>query len=84
MIKSLRESKAKLSELVDLAGRGQDVWIAVRGRVKARLTRATAAASAADRKAWVRELKKLQKSCKGKATRPTAQAILAQQREDRL
>ena len=84
MIKTLRESKAKLSELVDLASRGQDVLIAVRGRIKARLTRATVATNAADRKAWVRELKRLQKSCQGKATHPTVEEILAQQREDRV
>lgn len=40
MMKSLRESKAKLSELVERAYRGEDIVITVRGRVKARLTRA--------------------------------------------
>lgn len=57
MIKTLKESKAKLSELVERASRGEDVLITVRGRVKARLTRAPAAvhvASAlASRAAWV-------------------------------
>ncbi len=31
MIRTLRESKARLSELVELASRGQDVLISVRG-----------------------------------------------------
>ena len=38
IIKSLRASKAKLSELVERASRGEDVLITVRGKVKARLT----------------------------------------------
>jgi prevent-host-death family protein len=82
MIKTLRESKAKLSELVDLASRGEDVLISVRGKVKARLTRAAASASKSDRKRWVIELKRLQKSCGTDATRPSIEEILAQQRED--
>ena len=45
MIKTLRESKAKLSELVEQASRGEDVLITVRGKVKARLTRAEKAGS---------------------------------------
>lgn len=35
MTKTLRESKAKLSELVEVASRGEDVLITVRGKVKA-------------------------------------------------
>ena len=38
IIKSLRASKAKLSELVERASQGEDVLITVRGKVKARLT----------------------------------------------
>lgn len=41
MVRNLRESKAKLSELVELASQGQEVLITVRGRVKARLTPAS-------------------------------------------
>jgi prevent-host-death family protein len=37
MITTLRESKAKLSELVDRASRGEEVIITVRGKPKARL-----------------------------------------------
>lgn len=84
MIKTLRDSKARLSELVDLASRGEDVLISVRGKVKARLTRATARGGAADRASWVIELKRLQKSCGKCATRHTVEEILAQQREDRI
>ncbi len=83
MIKTLRESKAKLSELVDMASRGQDVLISVRGKVKARLTRAAASTRSSDRALWVRELRKLQKSCSRKVASPTVNDILAQQRDDR-
>ena len=84
MIKTLRESKAKLSELVELASRGQEILISVRGRVKARLTRATGPVSAPERAAWVRKLEKLQKACRGSASRPTVDEILAEQRDDRV
>ena len=84
MIRTLRESKAKLSELVDLASRGEDVLISVRGKVKARLTRATASEEASDRASWVIELRQLQKSYRNRAPSLTAEEILAQQREDRF
>lgn len=69
MIKSLRESKAKLSELVERAHRGEDILITVRGRVKARLTRATPGRDELDLGTWVEELRKLQAEYStGKAT----------------
>ena len=37
MIKTLRESKARLSELVDLAAGGEEIIITVRGKPRARL-----------------------------------------------
>jgi antitoxin (DNA-binding transcriptional repressor) of toxin-antitoxin stability system len=39
-------SKAELSELVELASRGEEAPISVRGKVKARLTRAAPKISA--------------------------------------
>jgi prevent-host-death family protein len=59
MIKSLQESKAKLSELVDRASKGEDVLITVHGRVKARLTRAVPFSSLRDRNVWADELTEL-------------------------
>jgi prevent-host-death family protein len=82
MIKSLRESKARLSELVDLASRGEDVLISVRGKVKARLTRAVSD-KASERASWVAELKRLQKSGSSGGVRLTIEEILDQQCEDR-
>lgn len=83
MIKTLRESKAKLSELVDRAGRGEDVLISVRGRVKVRLTRATAPETVVERTAWLRELRRIQKSLSNPASCRTVEEILAESREDR-
>ncbi len=82
MIRTLRESKAKLSEMVEAASRGEDVLITVRGKVKARLTRATAAGGAADRAAWVRRLRSLQRTYTSGAKSRT-EDILSELREDR-
>ena len=82
MVKTLRESKAKLSEMVERAGRGEDVLITVRGKVKARLTRASAPDPAFDRKAWIRELQKLQKAYCVRRPTTTVEAIVAEIRED--
>ena len=83
MVKTLRETKAKLSELVNLASRGEEVLISVRGQVKARLTRACAPGPAANRGVWVRELRDLQKAYSKRPARARVEAILAEQREER-
>lgn len=82
MIKTLRESKAKLSELVDAASRGEDVLITVRGKVKARLTRATSSNASSDRIHWVRELHKLQKATSRVTSRISVEEILSKLRRD--
>ncbi len=84
MIKTLRESKAKLSELVEQASRGEDVLITVRGKVKARLTRAEKPAPAAGRAAWVRELKALRTRYAGSRGTPSTDDIVAEIRQDRF
>lgn len=83
MIHSLRESKARLSELVEKASRGEDVLISVRGKLKARLTRAAPPSRATDRAAWLRELKALQRAAATGRSKITVEQILAQDREDR-
>ena len=55
MIVNLRESKARLSELVETASRGEDILITVRGKIRARLTRASEA-EASDMGRWAEEL----------------------------
>jgi prevent-host-death family protein len=83
MIKTLRESKAKLSELVERASQGEDVLITVRGKVKARLTRAGAESAASDRAAWVEELRAFQKANQRGPVKSSIDEILSDLRKDR-
>ena len=83
MIKTLRESKAKLSELVELASQGEDVLITVRGKVKARLTGVAPQSDEEDIKAWLDELKALREAHTVKQTL-SIQQILDEDREDRF
>ena len=85
MVTTLRESKAKLSELVERASRGEDVLITVRGTVKARLTKVEASPAGFDGRAWVRELRTLQEATKGRRKpKLTIERILAEHRADRV
>jgi prevent-host-death family protein len=61
MIASLRESKARLSELVERVSRGEDVLITVRGKVRARLTKAGLPEAHPDLESWAGELARLQR-----------------------
>ncbi len=84
MVATLREGKAKLSKLVERASRGQDVLITVRGKVKARLTRAAPTLPARTRSAWVRRLEKLGKKYAVKPLQSSLDRILAEDREHRF
>lgn len=83
MIVNLRNGKARLSELVEVASQGEDVLITVRGKVKARLTRALPEPSRSDRNDWVEELRA---HLARQASRPagTMQQVLDEVRQDRL
>lgn len=85
MIKSLLESKAKLSELGEQASRGEAVLITVRGKVKARLTSAVSQTGQADMKRWADELEQLHMrvSTQGHDHKPTTEATLSGDRSDR-
>ena len=83
MIKTLRESKAKLSELVERASQGEDVLITVRGKVKARLTRAGSERAEADRAAWIEELRAMQKANQRGPVKSSIEEILEDLRKDR-
>ncbi len=79
MIKSLRESKAKLSELVERASQGEDVLITVRGKVKARLTSAVQQDNA-DMRRWATELEQLQASVATGSHKLRTEDILSEDR----
>ncbi len=57
MIATLKESKARLSEFVRMAGAGQEVLITVRGKPRARLS--SVHVSKAKNRSWMNELHKL-------------------------
>lgn len=78
----MRESKAKLSELVERAARGEDVIITVRGKPKARLTGASGARRL-DARAWADELRSGQRAAAGRRKAPCSHAILDELREER-
>ena len=84
MIKSLRESKAKLSELVEQASRGEDVLITVRGKVKARLTSAVTQTGQADMQRWASELEQLHTSAAPQNYKLPTETILNEDRNDRF
>lgn len=84
MITTLRESKAKLSELVELASRGEDVLISVRGKVKARLTQAIPPGHASAGARWARELRALHRVYGTRRAHLSIEQILTEEREDRI
>jgi len=84
MIRTLRDSKAKLSELVELAAGGEEVVITVRGKPKARLC-PLAKITPAERRGtetWAQQLKEA-RSKYSVGSHDTAGDILDDLREDR-
>lgn len=84
MIKTLRESKAKLSELVELAAKGQEVLITVRGKVKARLSAVENDLPSDKGVAWAKELHALHRAYGMHTRRTGTEDILTAIREERL
>jgi len=84
MIATLRETKAKLSQMVKRAANGEEILITVHGKVQARLTQPALKRSAADNRKWARELAAIRrKYSTGKCSR-TAEEIVSEGREERL
>ncbi len=84
MIRSLRDSKAHLSELVERASQGEEILITVNGKVRAKLVGVAVPDSVQDVMAWRKELSALNRKHlrQGKDT-PMAK-ILDDVREDRF
>jgi prevent-host-death family protein len=83
MIKSLQESKATLSELVDRASKGEDVLITVHGRIKARLTQAVPFSNLRDRTTWADDLTALHAQVSTGNTTLSTDTILSDDRDTR-
>ncbi len=80
MIATLRESKTRLSELVQLAHSGEEVLITVHGQPKARILPVLEVQSGTAE--WLQDLGKLRSSL-GKPTKNSERSALDEVREDR-
>lgn len=78
MIATLRESKARLSEFVQLAGSGEEILITVRGKPKARLL--PVAKPRSSNELWMQELASFRARVKSKRGNSD---VLDEVREDR-
>jgi prevent-host-death family protein len=80
MIATLRESKTRLSELVNLANSGEEILITVHGQPKARILSVSEPRS--DTAEWLRELSALRSSL-GQPSSYQKPSTLDEVREDR-
>lgn len=83
MTATLRETKAKLSEMVKRASQGEEVIITVHGKEMARLTGVTKPARKLDKKKWLAELAQLRRKTWTGRYGITAQEIQDEDRADR-
>jgi len=84
MTTTLREAKAKLSEMVKLASRGQEIVITVHGKETAKLVPVPKRRKKRDKEKWLAELDELRRRYStGKIGIPSEQ-IIAEDREDRF
>jgi prevent-host-death family protein len=83
MTATLRETKAKLSEMVKRASQGEEVIITVNGKEMAKLVGLPKQAKAFDKKKWLAELAQLRKKYSTGKVTMTAQQIQDEERADR-
>jgi prevent-host-death family protein len=83
MITSVRESKARLSELVNRAVAGEEVLITVRGRPTARIVAMKGAPEKKSKPQWVSELRRLRRNRSGNPKAISSQPIIDELREER-
>ena len=83
MTATLRETKAKLSEMVRLAASGEEVVITVHGKEVAKLVGLPKRAKKFDKKKWLAELAQLRKKYSTGKVTMTAQEIQDEDRSDR-
>jgi prevent-host-death family protein len=84
MTATLRETKAKLSEMVKLASQGEEVIITVHGKEMAKLVGLPRQAKNFDRKKWLAELALLRKKYSTGRRGRTAEEIVSEGREERF
>jgi prevent-host-death family protein len=84
MTTTLREAKAKLSEMVKLASRGQEIVITVHGKETAKLVAVPKRSKKFNKEKWLKELDKMrEKNWTGRYGR-SIEEILEEDRADRF
>jgi prevent-host-death family protein len=84
MTATLRETKAKLSQLVRLASQGEEVVITVHGKQMAKLVGLPKQPNKFDKKKWLAELAELRRRTGTGRVGMTAQEIQDELRADRV
>ena len=84
MTATLRETKAKLSEMVKRASEGEEVVITVHGKEMAKLVGLPKRPKKFDKKKWLAELAQLRKKYSTGRPSRTAEEIVSEGREDRV
>ena len=84
MIATLRETKAKLSEMVKRAAAGEEVLITVHGKEVAKLVGLPKPARKLDKKTWVAELARLRRKYSTGRVTMTAQQLQDEDRAERF
>jgi len=84
MTATLRETKAKLSEMVKLASQGEEVVITVHGKEMAKLIGLPNRSKKIDKKKWLAKLARLRKRTGTGIIGITAQEIQDEDRADRV
>ncbi|MGH8101981.1 MAG: type II toxin-antitoxin system Phd/YefM family antitoxin [Chthoniobacterales bacterium] len=84
MTTTLREAKARLSEMVKRASRGEEVLITVHGKETAKLVPVPRRNTKIDKERWLRKLDKLRKENWTGRYGKSAQEIQDEDRADRL
>jgi prevent-host-death family protein len=84
MIVNIRESKARLSELVEKAAAGEEIMITVRGRPRARILAAGPETPRMNFRAWAEERRKALGRRPSRAGGDSSAAILNELRGDRV
>lgn len=84
MIATLRETKAKLSEMVKRAAGGEDVLITVHGKKVAKLVGLPKQSRRLDKKKWLEGLARLRRQTRTGAVGMTAEEIQDENRTERF
>ncbi len=84
MTATLRETKAKLSEMVKRASQGEEVVITVHGKEMAKLVGLPTRIKKLDKKKWVAELARLRRKYSTGRRGRTAEEIVSEGREERF